>query len=103
MLENWIEYAIRMDEVMFQGKERKVITGRAASTTSSNASQGTRVPEEEVKRRKEKGLCIKCGKAGHKIRACRSTKWIGPGETKPESGKQAAIAEESTTSDSEKD
>lgn len=105
MLENWIEFAIRMDEVMFQGKdrERKAITGKAASTTSTNTSQGPRVPEEEIKRRKEKNLCIKCGKAGHRVRACRSTKWIGPGETRPESGKQAAIVEESTTSDSEKE
>jgi hypothetical protein len=54
------------------------------------------VEESELKRRREGGLCIKCGAAGHTIKDCK-VGWK-PAKVKEEKGK---VAEEGKSEGSE--
>ena len=62
----------------------------------TKANSTTRVPREEVQRRRDNNQCIKCGKGGHFARECK-TGW----QYRREQPTQAQEASISTESDSE--
>ncbi|KAF8756155.1 hypothetical protein RHS01_04630 [Rhizoctonia solani] len=51
---------------------RGASTGQQATRPGRLSSNPNFVPKEEQNRRRAEGLCIKCGKAGHKFAECRT-------------------------------
>jgi hypothetical protein len=46
----------------------------STATTATRTRRGPRwAPPEEIDRRREEGLCLRCGRKGHIVRHCRAT------------------------------
>lgn len=77
------------------GKGRNRESGKAA-TTSTNKPKTVKkedwVDPEIIKGRMRLNLCIKCGKAGHRIKDCHATKYSH--DKLPIQGKAGEIEEE---------
>jgi hypothetical protein len=99
-LENWIELAIRTDDMMFSTQRfnpkanipstssyRPSGSGLPSKQTTSRPSQekgkmhNVKVPDEQKQRWRKDGLCIKCGKPNHNMSECR-TGWSYKGKEK---------------------
>lgn len=98
-LEEWIQLAIELDDICFQARKIKETPATGYSPRKEQGKTGEtkkiipedkRVPPEEMKRRMKEGLCIKCGRKGHRIAACDSKEWVKEGTVK---GKAAEIKE----------
>jgi hypothetical protein len=110
-LEELIQAAIQIDNVHRENEAsrppRITPPKRAVTTTSTNTTVTVKrdvkalpnyVDETERKRRREAGLCIKCGTAGHTIKDCQ-VGWKVP-KAKEEKGK---VAEEEKSEESGKE
>jgi hypothetical protein len=110
-LENWIELAIRTDDMIFSSRSfnpkanipstsshrPNVSTPTSKPFTSwtpqdKGKTQNVKVPDEEKQRRRRESLCIKCGKPGHNMSECR-TGWSYKGKEKVQ-GKAASVPKE---------
>jgi hypothetical protein len=110
-LENWIELAIRTDDMIFSSRSLNPKANvSSASSHRSNVptqtskpftprslqdkgkTQNVRVPDEEKQRRRKESLCIKCGKPGHNMSECR-TGWSYKGKEKVQ-GKASSMPKE---------
>jgi hypothetical protein len=110
-LENWIELAIRTDDMLFSSRSfnpkanipstsshrPNVSTPTSKPFTSrtpqdKGKTQNVKVPDEEKQRRRKESLCIKCGKPGHNMSECR-TGWSYKGKEKVQ-GKAASVPKE---------
>jgi hypothetical protein len=99
-LENWIELAIRTDDMIFSSQRfnpkanipsaslhRPNMSALAPKPFTPRAPQdkgktpNVKVPDEEKQRRRKESLCIKCGKPGHNMSECR-TGWSYEGKEK---------------------
>jgi hypothetical protein len=99
-LENWIELAIRRDDMIFSSQRfnpRANIPSTSSYRPNASASsskpftprapqdkgrtQNVKVPDEEKQRRRKESLCIKCSKPGHNMSKCR-TGWSYKGKEK---------------------
>ena len=111
-LEKWMESAIKIDDVLFMG--RSLGNPTAQSTPQGNWRQkqeskplngkAGRVSQDVLKKRKDKNLCLKCGRIGHRVKDCRDQEWY-TGDRYPNgiptNGKQGTIEEVKGTSDTE--
>jgi hypothetical protein len=109
-LEEFIQVAIQIDNVRRENKAnrpqrttpaaKKVTIGTPTAVTVKRDVKAlpNYVDETERKRRREAGLCIKCGLTGHTIKDCR-VGWKPP-KAKEEKGK---IAEEEKSEESGKE
>jgi hypothetical protein len=110
-LEELIQVSIQVDNVRWKNEAsrppRTNPPKKAVTTTSTNTTVMVKrdikalpnyVDETERKRRREAGLCIKCGNSGHTIKDCR-VGWKVP-KAKEEKGK---IAEEEKSEESGKE
>jgi hypothetical protein len=110
-LENWIELAIRTDDVIFSSRSfnpkanipstsshRPNVPTSTSKPFAPRAPQGkgktqnVKVPDEEKQRRRKESLCIKCGKPGHNMNECR-TGWSYKGKEKVQ-GKASSMPKE---------
>jgi hypothetical protein len=110
-LEELIQVSIQVDNVRQENEAsrpprinppKKVVTTTSTNTTVTVKRDIKALPnyvdETERKRRREAGLCIKCGNSGHTIKDCR-VGWKVP-KAKEEKGK---IAEEEKSEESGKE
>jgi hypothetical protein len=110
-LEELIQMSIQVDNVCRENEAsrppRSNPPKKAVTTTSTNTMVTVKrdikalpnyVDETERKRRREAGLCIKCGNSGHTIKDCR-VGWKVP-KAKEEKGK---VAEEEKSEESGKE
>ncbi|KAG8729123.1 hypothetical protein FRC10_004272 [Ceratobasidium sp. 414] len=84
-LEQWIELAIKMDDILFatRGRDgsRHNGTSNAIQGQQGTTGEGTNQPkkknlsDKEFKRRMDEKLCIKCTQKGHRKDTCRATEW----------------------------
>ncbi|KAF8756037.1 Retrotransposon gag protein [Rhizoctonia solani] len=74
---------------------RGASTGQQATKTGPLSSDPNYVSEEEQNRRRAEGLCVKCGKPGHKFAECQTGWKASPKEDKGKSKEAAKIGEES--------
>ncbi|KAF8729769.1 Retrotransposon gag protein, partial [Rhizoctonia solani] len=70
-------------------------TGQQATKTGPLSSDPNYVSEEERNRRRAEGLCVKCGKPGHKFAECRTGWKATPKEDKGKAKETAKIGEDS--------
>jgi hypothetical protein len=110
-LENWIELAIRTDDMIFSSRSFNPKTnipstslqrGNASTPASKpftprspqdkGKTQNVKVPDEEKQRRRKDSLCIKCSKPGHNMSECR-TGWSYKGKGKAQ-GKASSMPKE---------
>ncbi|KAF8751516.1 hypothetical protein RHS01_08619 [Rhizoctonia solani] len=70
-------------------------TGQQATKTGPLSSNPNYVLEEERNRRHAEGLCVKCGKPGHKFAECRTGWKATPKEDKGKAKEAAKIGEDS--------
>ncbi|KAF8751854.1 hypothetical protein RHS01_08605 [Rhizoctonia solani] len=77
--------------------ENKLPQGRdnPATKTGPLSSDPNYVSEEERNRRRAEGLCVKCGKPGHKFAECRTGWKATPKEDKGKAKEAAKIGEDS--------
>ncbi|KAG8683243.1 hypothetical protein FRC08_014400 [Ceratobasidium sp. 394] len=91
-LDNWVIFAGKADDMVYtshrnshkkesnQNRNAQTSsTDRGKSAITSNAPKApnpnvVRIPDEEKKRRRDNGLCLKCAKPGHMIKNCKG-KW----------------------------
>jgi hypothetical protein len=105
-LEGWIAAATQIDNIRRENEAsrppRPITTPKKVTVATTSPITVKRDPkalpnyvdESERKRRREAGLCIKCGATGHTIKDCK-VGWI-PAKIKEEKGK---VAEEETKSE----
>jgi hypothetical protein len=105
-LEGWISAATQIDNICCENeasrppqpstapKKITVTTPAPVTVKRDPKALPNYVDEVERKRRREAGLCIKCGATGHTIKDCKV--WWKPAKAKEEKGK---IAEEETKSE----
>ncbi|KAF8751601.1 hypothetical protein RHS01_08304 [Rhizoctonia solani] len=74
---------------------RGASTGQQATKTGPLSSNPNYVSEEERNRRRAEGLCVKCGRAGHKFAECRTGWKATPKEDKGKAKETAKIGEDS--------
>ncbi|QRW24058.1 Transposon Ty3-G Gag-Pol polyprotein [Rhizoctonia solani] len=74
---------------------RGASTGHQATKTGPLSSNPNYVSEEERNRRRAEGLCVKCGRAGHKFAECRTGWKATPKEDKGKAKETAKIGKES--------
>ncbi|KAF8737683.1 hypothetical protein RHS02_06087, partial [Rhizoctonia solani] len=74
---------------------RGASTGQQATKTGPLSSNPNYVLEEERNRRRAEGLCVKCGKAGHKFAKCRTGWKATPKEDKGKAKETAKIGKDS--------
>ncbi|KAF8760793.1 Retrotransposon gag protein [Rhizoctonia solani] len=74
---------------------RGASTGQQATKTGPLSSDPNYVSEEERNRRRAEGLCVKCGKPGHKFAKCRTGWKATPKEDKGKAKETAKIGEDS--------
>ncbi|QRW26423.1 Retrotransposon-derived protein PEG10 [Rhizoctonia solani] len=74
---------------------RGASTGQQATKTGPLSSDPNYVSEEERNRRCVEGLCVKCGKPGHKFAKCRTGWKATPKEDKGKAKETAKIGKES--------
>ncbi|QRW15597.1 Retrotransposon gag protein [Rhizoctonia solani] len=70
-------------------------TGQQAAKTGPLSSNPNYVLEEERNRRRAEGLCVKCGKPGHKFAECRTGWKATPKEDKGKAKEAAKIGKDS--------
>ncbi|KAG8682359.1 hypothetical protein FRC09_016822, partial [Ceratobasidium sp. 395] len=93
-LEEWITLACKADDLAFNIRKLDPVrrfgsnqshwaprnkntlrsdknTGNSRNTGTTKPKDTVRIPLEEKKRRREAGLCMKCGKPGHVMKDCR--------------------------------
>ncbi|QRW17324.1 Retrotransposon-derived protein PEG10 [Rhizoctonia solani] len=70
-------------------------TGQQATKTGPLSSNPNYVLEEERNRRCAEGLCVKCGKAGHKFAKCRTSWKATPKEDKGKAKETAKLGKDS--------
>ncbi|KAF8687099.1 hypothetical protein RHS03_09998, partial [Rhizoctonia solani] len=70
-------------------------TGQQATKTGPLSSDPNYVLEEERNRRRAEGLCVKCGKPGHKFAKCRTGWKATPKEDKGKAKETAKIGKDS--------
>ncbi|KAF8703952.1 hypothetical protein RHS03_06141, partial [Rhizoctonia solani] len=70
-------------------------TGPQATKTGPLSSNPNYVSEEERNRRRAEGLCVKCGRAGHKFAKCRTGWKATPKEDKGKAKETAKIGKDS--------
>jgi hypothetical protein len=113
-LEGWITAATQIDNIRRENEasrppwatnppKRVTVTAPAATLTVKRDPKAlpNYVDEAERKRRREGGLCIKCGASGHTIKDCK-VGWK-PAKAKEEKGKVAEEEEKSEGSESGKE
>jgi hypothetical protein len=108
-LEGWITAAIQIDNICHENEashpphptnipKRVTVTTPATVTVKRDIKTSPNyVDETERKRRREAGLCIKCGNPGHTIKDCK-VGWK-PAKTREENGK--VVDEEAKSEDTE--
>ncbi|KAF8696468.1 hypothetical protein RHS03_07867, partial [Rhizoctonia solani] len=74
---------------------RGASTGQQATKTGPLSSNPNYVLEEERNRRRTEGLCVKCGKPGHKFAECRTGWKATPKEEKGKAKETAKIGKDS--------
>ncbi|QRW22923.1 Retrotransposon gag protein [Rhizoctonia solani] len=74
---------------------RGASTGHQATKTGPLSSDPNYVLEEERNRRRTEGLCVKCGRAGHKFAKCRTGWKATPKEDKGKAKETAKLGKDS--------
>ncbi|QRV88081.1 Retrotransposon-derived protein PEG10 [Ceratobasidium sp. AG-Ba] len=111
-LEKWMEVAIRIDDLLFTGRNLNSnpnsSQGNRDNRPQNKTTQGKagRVPLEIIRERRNNGQCLKCGHKGHMIKDCKSKEWYHGKREEHVKGKEAKIEEvkddkESSDSESE--
>jgi hypothetical protein len=118
-LENWIELAIRTDDMLFSSQKSNpkantpsTSSYRPSGSTSTSKpatsrptqdkakTQNVKVPDEEKQRRRKEGLCIKCGKPNHNMSEFR-TGWLYKGKEKVQGKASSTLKEDKYETESE--
>ncbi|QRV97851.1 Retrotransposon gag protein [Ceratobasidium sp. AG-Ba] len=111
-LEKWMEVAIRIDDLLFTGRNinsnPNSNQGNRDNRSQNRTTQAKagRVPLEIIRERRNNGQCLKCGYKGHMIKDCKSKEWYHGKREEHVKGKEAKIEEakddkESSDSESE--
>jgi hypothetical protein len=105
-LERLIRFVISSDDILYRTKamtrdssqKKPAYQGKAGT----EPEKPKRIPDEVVQRRMREGLCIKCGKPGHKIPRCPvKGKQFLPDPIKAKEGRIEEVDEGEETSDTE--
>ncbi|QRV89302.1 Retrotransposon gag protein [Ceratobasidium sp. AG-Ba] len=111
-LEKWMEVAIRIDDLLFTGRNLNSNLNSNQGNRDNRSQNRTtqakagRVPLEIIRERRNNGQCLKCGHKGHMIKDCKSKEWYHGKREEHIKGKEAKIEEakddkESSDSESE--
>ncbi|QRV93052.1 Retrotransposon gag protein [Ceratobasidium sp. AG-Ba] len=111
-LEKWMEVAIRIDDLLFTGRNLNgnpnSNQGNRDNKTQNRTTQAKagRVPLEIIRERRNNNQCLKCGYKGHMIKDCKAKEWYHGKREEHIKGKEAKIEEvkdnkESSDSESE--
>ncbi|QRV92876.1 Retrotransposon gag protein [Ceratobasidium sp. AG-Ba] len=111
-LEKWMEVAIRIDDLLFTGRNLNSNPnsnqGNRDNKTQNRTTQAKarRVPLEIIRERRNNNQCLKCGYKGHMIKDCKAKEWYHGKREDHVKGKEAKIEEvkndkESSDSESE--
>ncbi|QRV96343.1 Retrotransposon gag protein [Ceratobasidium sp. AG-Ba] len=109
-LEKWMEVAIRIDNLLFTGRNLNSNSNSNQGNQDNRSQNRTtqakagRVPLEIIRERCNNGKCLKCGHKGHMIKDYKSKEWYHGKREEHVKGKEAKIEEvkdDKESSDSE--